>query len=78
MFQLDVASLFERIGGPAALRRALREDNGSAPAEATVAMWKSRNRIAADWVMACIVSVLRRRPVDDIEEIVVDLPDNPF
>lgn len=78
MIQFDTAVLFDRLGGPAALRRAVAEENGRTPAEATVAMWKSRNRIAAEWLPACVVAALRRDPDLKLNDLLVDVPDNPF
>jgi hypothetical protein len=81
MIQWDASAIFEQIGGPAALRRALTEDYDRAPAEATVAMWKSRNRIAAEWIAACIFAVIRRRAIplaNLLEELTTDVPDDPF
>lgn len=80
MFQFDTAVIFERIGGPAALRRALTEDNGYAPAEATVAMWKSRNRIAQAWIGACVYALVQRHPRLTLRELLTvdDEVDNPF
>jgi hypothetical protein len=78
MIQFDTAAIFEQIGGPAALRRALTTDYGYAPAEATVAMWKSRNRIASIWTAACVLAVLKRNLNTKLDQLLVDIPENPF
>jgi hypothetical protein len=78
VLQFDTLALFERAGGPAALRRALAEDNhGFAPAEATVAMWKSRSRISQTWMASCIFAVLSRDPEFTLTDILVTTPDDP-
>jgi hypothetical protein len=81
MLQFDTSAIFERIGGPAALRRALAEDNqGLSPSEATVQMWKSRNRISQPWMGACVYAVLSRTP-EPVFHLFTDVPDaleDPF
>lgn len=85
MMDFNTAAIFEHAGGTAALRRALTEDQGQTPAEATVAMWKSRDRIAQAWVAACVYAVLYRNPtlslkdlIKVIPDVINDYDDNPF
>lgn len=80
MLKFDVPTIFSLAGGPAALRRALAEDNeGLAPSKAVVGMWKTRNSIAPLWLPACLYAVLSRDPERAALDLIVreDLGD-PF
>lgn len=76
MLQFDAAKIFTHMGGPAALRRALVEDNqGVAPADPTVAMWRHRSRISGGWIAACVYAVMSRHPDLELAEILIRVPD---
>jgi hypothetical protein len=41
-------------------------------------MWKSRNRIASIWTAACVLAVLKRNLNTKLDQLLVDIPENPF
>ena len=81
---LNVGRVFALAGGPTALRRLLAAHNpggeDAVPALTVINMWKSRGRIAGEWVAEVVALVLAQNPpltFGDLLEREPDFADNP-
>ena len=67
MVQLDVAFVFEKIGGPKALHDALQAEWPDAGLRyATVQMWQQRRSISQHWQVPVLYVVARRLQVSPL------------